>query len=94
MRRNTYAAATTIGSCFFHFSFTIIAMAIDEPHMRKLTLPVALSVRHTHIRAHHHSRSQRTRRSSFGLGIECHSVHLYVLLLAMLMALRPVTPAP
>ena len=62
MRRNTYAVATAISSCCTHFSFTITAMAIDEPHMRKLTMPVALIVS-THSSMQFRTRSDRCSSS-------------------------------
>jgi hypothetical protein len=47
MRRNALAVAAAICSCVCHFTFSSTAMVIDEPHMRKLTMPVAFIVRHT-----------------------------------------------
>lgn len=44
MRRNAFAVAAAICSCVCHFTFSSTAMVIDEPHMRKLTMPVAFIV--------------------------------------------------
>ena len=47
MRRNALAVAAAICSCVCHFTFSSTAMVIDQPHMRKLTMPVAFIVRRT-----------------------------------------------
>lgn len=51
MRRNTKSAAVAILSGICHFAFSTTAMITNEPHMRKLTMPVALVVRHIDIGA-------------------------------------------